>query len=297
MSDQSVYQPRRVPRESRRMLRGIEHRLIQWGDRQEPAAVYLHGWGDTAATFQFVVDAFARERSIVAADWRGFGESGKTGPAYWFPDYVADLDALLEMLSPDSPVVLIGHSMGANVAALYAGARPERVAAFVNIEGFGLAESDPGEAPAHYRRWLSRLRNPAPFSTYTDFDQLVARIVKRSPRMREAHSQFVARAWAARCEDGVIRLKADPGHRLPNGVMYRRLEAEACWRAITAPVLLVTGADTEFRESLDAWLADDPGDRPFPGAALEVIPDAGHMLHFEAPGRLAACIETFLDAL
>lgn len=297
MSDQSVYQPRRVPRESRQVLRGIEHRLIEWGDRQEPAAVYLHGWGDTAATFQFVVDAFERERSIVAADWRGFGESGQTGPAYWFPDYVADLDALLEKLSPDSPVVLIGHSMGANVAALYAGARPERVAAFVNIEGFGLAESDPGEAPAHYRRWLSRLRNPAPFSTYTDFDQLVARIVKRSPRMREAHSQFVAREWAARCGDGVIRLKADPGHRLPNAVMYRRLEAEACWRAITAPVLLVTGADTEFRESLAAWLVDGPGDRPFPGAALEVIPDAGHMLHFEAPDRLAACIETFLDTL
>ena len=42
-------------------------------------------------------------------------------------------------LSPALPVNLVGHSLGGNVAALYAGVRPARIARFVNLEGFGMA--------------------------------------------------------------------------------------------------------------------------------------------------------------
>ena len=68
---------------------------------------------DVAASFQFVVDALADqgdgaasgERYIVAADWRGFGLT-QTQPltdAYWFPDYLGDLDALADRVSPNAP--------------------------------------------------------------------------------------------------------------------------------------------------------------------------------------------------
>lgn len=297
MSNNEIYQPQSTPLATRRPLRGVEHHLSIWGDEDAPLVVYLHGWGDSGATFQFVVDALRGDYRIVAPDLRGFGRSAHRGPAYWFPDYLADLDALLQELSPDGPVILIGHSMGANVAGLFAGSMPERVSAFVNLEGFGLPDSDPDEAPARYRRWLEASAAGPAFATYADFDPLVARILDKSPRMRADRARFAARRWARREADGRVRLRADPAHRLPNPVLYRRREAEACWRSVSARVLLVCGADTAFRDALASWLVEDPAARPFPGAGLEVIEASGHMLHFEAPEAVADAIDRFLEFL
>jgi pimeloyl-ACP methyl ester carboxylesterase len=272
-------------RESRLRLRGVDYCVHEWGDASAPLLVYLHGWGDTATTFQFVVDAFEHGWHVVAPDWRGFGDSRGDVSGYWFPDYLADLDALLAELSPNRKVALIGHSMGANVAGLYAGAMPERVSAFVNIEGFGLPDSDPVDAPSRYRSWIKRSRSPLGFSEFADFEALANIIRKRSPRMSLERALVAARCWARR-DDGVVRLRADPLHRLPNPVLYRRAEAEACWQKITAPVLVVSGGDSEFRG------------QPFPNSTAIEIEHAGHMLHFETPEALAAAIETFLlDAL
>uniref|UniRef100_UPI002362DFF1 alpha/beta fold hydrolase n=3 Tax=Pseudomonadota TaxID=1224 RepID=UPI002362DFF1 len=80
-----------------------------------PPLVLLHGWMDVGASFQFVVDALAGDREVIALDWRGFGLSEASGAGcYWFPDYLADLDALLDAVSPSAPVDLLGHSMGGN---------------------------------------------------------------------------------------------------------------------------------------------------------------------------------------
>ena len=78
-------------------------------------------------TFQFLVDCFSADRTCIAIDMRGFGRTQRPDDGYWFPDYLADVDALLDQLAPDAPVDLIGHSMGGNIAMLYAGARPNRV--------------------------------------------------------------------------------------------------------------------------------------------------------------------------
>jgi pimeloyl-ACP methyl ester carboxylesterase len=63
--------------------------------------VLLHGWCDVSASWQFVVDALAGDWRVVAPDWRGFGLSEWNNDVYWFPDYIADLDALLQRYSPE----------------------------------------------------------------------------------------------------------------------------------------------------------------------------------------------------
>lgn len=275
-------------------IRGIRYHVREWGDSRNPLLVMLHGWGDCGASFQFLVDELQRDWFVVAPDWRGFGLSHHRCDGYWFPDYVADLDFLLSIYQSDEPVNLLGHSMGANAAGLYAGIFPERVRSFVNVEGFGLADSDPVDAPANYRRWIERSREMPAYAMYTSFVELADRILKRSPSMGRDKALYVAQNWAQETGDGKISLRADPAHKLPNAVQYRRAEASACWDSVTAPVLLVIGADTDFKAAVKSWLDPDESKHPFHGAVTEAIEGAGHMVHFERPAELASVTETFL---
>ena len=166
-------------------LRGIRHHLWRWGPQASAPVVLLHGWADTGETFQFLVDCLPDDWSLAALDWRGFGRSERgPGGAYWFPDYLADLDALLDALSPDRPVRVIGHSMGANVVSLYGGTRPERLERIALLEGFGLAAPPPAAAPERYRQWLEQLRGAPPrFASYASFDTFAGFLARRHPRL------------------------------------------------------------------------------------------------------------------
>jgi len=295
MSDDSIYRARIPARGNTHRVRGVDYYVNEWGDPADPLIVFLHGWGDAGATFQFVVDRLASRWHVIAPDWRGFGRTHDRAQCYWFPDYLADLDDLLSKYSPAAPVRLVGHSMGGNIGGLYAGAMPERVRAFVNVEGFGLPDSSPDEAPASYREWLQRSREVPEFTRFGSMEALSRRITDRSPRMAAAQARFVAEAWAIEGPDG-LTLRADPAHKLPNAVLYRRAEAEACWRSVTAPVLLVAGADSAVFDAVGARLSDGGLPLPFPDCRTRIIEDCGHMVHFEAPGLLAAAIEEFLLA-
>jgi len=272
----------------------VDYHVNEWGDDGQPLIVFLHGWGDAGSTLQFVVDALSRDWHIIAPDWRGFGQTICRASSYWFPDYLADLDCLLADYSPSASVRLVGHSMGANVGGLYAGVLPERVSAFVNVEGFGLTDAAPGDAPGRYRAWLEQGRTLPAFAAFEDFATLARHIRRRSPHMTMAQARFVAEAWAREGENG-LQLRADPAHKLPNAVLYRRAEAEACWRNVTAPVLLVAGAESNILQAPGDALSESNQALPFPDRRSLVIDKAGHMVHFEAPQVLADAIEDFFE--
>src|SRR4051812_1498947 len=279
--------------------RGLRHHCRRWGDARRATLFLLHGWMDVSASFQFLVDALSGDWHVIAPDWRGFGlsERSKDG-VYWFPDYFADLDALLARFHPGSPATLIGHSMGGNIAAMYAGVRPERVARVVNLEGFGLAAVDPEKAPERYARWLAELSGEPPsFRDYDSFDALAERMRRGNARLTAERAAFLARHWGRARPDGRIELASDPAHKLVNPVLYRIEEAEACWRNVAAPVLWVSGAETQIPEALKLTpQALEARKACFRRLTERVIAEAGHMLHHDQPERLAATIEEFLAA-
>ena len=135
-------------------IRGLRYNVRHWGPENAPAVFFLHGWMDCSPTFQFVVDALEKDWHVIAPDWRGYGESEWLLQPYWFPDYYADLDRLLEHYSPGKPARLVGHSMGANISATYAGVRPQRVAQLVMLDFLGLKPPPEADSPFQLRKWL-----------------------------------------------------------------------------------------------------------------------------------------------
>jgi pimeloyl-ACP methyl ester carboxylesterase len=255
----------------------------------------LHGFQDTSDTFQFMVDALEGDWPLVAPDWRGFGRSEWPQGGYWFPDYFADLDALLDRLSPDLPARIVGHSMGGNIANLYAGLRPARVRCLANLEGFGLPRSSPRDAPGRLRKWLDQVKSVPVLKDYESVEQLAGVVRFRYPRFTEAQSDFVARAWSE--PDGArVRLLGDARHRWVNPVRYAREDAEACWREVKAPVLMVLGDESEYLAVLGTDGSDETFRANMPHVQIVHIPGAGHMLHIEQADRVAALVENFLCA-
>ena len=275
-------------------VRGLRYHVRTWGEAPAPKLFLLHGWMDVSASFQFLVDCFEREWHVIAPDWRGFGLTQWAREGYWFPDYYADLDALFNLYTPDSPALLVGHSMGGNIAGMYAGLRPHRVAKLVTLEGLGMRRSEPDAAPKRIGEWMDSQIEPPRFSSYKSFSELAARLMKNNPRLPADKAEFLARHWGHEV-GGSVELRSDPRHKAANPYLYRIEEAIATWRHITAPVLLVTGKDSH----VPAWLKDHPEQYAQRKAAFrdlreEELHDCGHMMHHDQPEKLARLIEDFV---
>ena len=280
-------------------VRGLRTHVRHWGRQGAPVIFMVHGWMDVGASFQFVADSLAGDWHVIAPDWRGFGQTERSGcDTYWFPDYLGDLDAMLDHYSPVVAVNLLGHSMGGNVAGIYAGVRPERVRRLINLEGFGMPAAGPEKAPRHYAKWLDELREPAELRTYPSVAAVALRLQKTNPRLSSERAAFLAAHWSARNDAGDWEILGDAAHKKPSPILYRVEEVMACWSAITAPVMWVEAADTTMWQ----WMG------PKPQARIEVdrrlghlkdvethmMQDAGHMLHHDQPEQLAQLVETFL---
>ena len=242
-------------------IRGLRYHVRHWRGEPERKIVLLHGWMDVSASFQFLVDALSRDWDVYAPDWRGYGLTAWSGSDnYWFPDYIGDLDALLERIQPAAPVNLVGHSLGGNVGGLYAGIRPERIARFVNLEGFGMLATRPEQAPKRYARWMQELREEPRLRPYASYAELADRLQKNNPRLKRERAEFLARHWGKDVEGGGVALRSDPAHKRINATLYRLDERRAAFRNLRH----------------------------------QTVPDAGHMLHHDQPEEVARLIEAFL---
>jgi pimeloyl-ACP methyl ester carboxylesterase len=282
-------------------VRGLRSHIRHWGEEGAPKLFMLHGWMDVSASFQFVVDCLRRDWHVIAPDWRGFGLSERThSDTYWFPDYLADLEVMLDRYAPGEAVNLLGHSMGGNIAGLYAGVRPQRVGKLINLEGFGLPATRAAQYPGRVAKWLDELREPPTMRGYASLDEVAARLRKTNPRLSEERAAFLAGHWAAQEADGQWRILGDPAHKQSGPLLYHVDEIMACWSAITAPVLWVEAEETEMwrwmgpKEQARAEIDRRMGH--LKQVTAKMMAGAGHMLHHDQPEVLAGMVEEFLQA-
>ena len=299
-----MYPVKRPPRSEFVPIRTLSYHVQVWGEPTpgQLPLVLLHGWMDVAASYQFVVDALSRDHYVIAPDWRGFGQTGAGGvDNFWFPDYLADLDALLEHYAPGAQVNLVGHSMGGNVAMLYAGVRPERVHRLVNLEGFGMPATTPEQAPDRFAQWMDALKNlhqgELALKAYDDLGGVARRLMKTNPRLAADKAHWLARYWAQENNQGQWCILGHPAHKIPTAQLYRLDEVLAIHARISMPVLMVEASD----DSMQAWwkgqftLAQHRERlQVVPQVEIARVEDAGHMLHHDQPEIVAALIERFV---
>lgn len=183
----------------RRWLAGPHHRAewLRAGDVSVRAVragtgdttlLFLHGYMESLLAWRPFVDHFARGYRVVALDIPGSGESDKPAGPYTLAAQEARLSDFLDRWTT-GPVVVVGHSMGGELAADLAIARPDRVVAAVLVApaGWGLADRldslRPGTIaaigwaaavagttilPVHAPRWLAEPADRARYDPLTD---------------------------------------------------------------------------------------------------------------------------------
>jgi pimeloyl-ACP methyl ester carboxylesterase len=315
-----MYATQRPSRSEFVHIRTHQYHLRHWGTPQPgvPALLMVHGWMDVGASFQFVVDALETTplagRHIIAPDWRGYGLThhvrnaqqrcqGEDTDNYWLPDYMADLDFLIDHLSPTAPVDLLGHSLGGNVVMSYAGVRPERIRRLINLEGFGMPETKAAQAPTRYAQWFDHLkshhRGEMAMRAYPALAGVAARLMKTNPRLSQDKADWLAQHWSAQNAAGEFEILGDPAHKIINATLSRLEETLALYQRITAPLLAIEASD----DSMTGWykgrytLADyHERLKQVAKVRIERIEDASHMLHHDQPQQLAALLAAFISA-
>ena len=275
-------------------IRDVRYHVRHWGEAAAPKVFFLHGWMDSSPTFQFVAAALGRDWHVIAPDWRGYGASTWLKRPYNFADYYADLDALLAHYSPEAPVSLVGHSMGGNIAGIYAGVRPERVARLALLDFLGLKPPAGQHAADVLGAWLAGQRQPPRLRRYPDAAGLARQLCAVNPRLLPERALALAETVGRPLPDGGYGMACDPWHKLPGPYPYHIEDTLAVWRRVTAPVLLVVAEQGFVAQRFGA----DPAEFArragcFRRHRIVRIADAGHNLQHDQPEAVAAALAAF----
>lgn len=282
------------PTELRIDVQGLRLALRVFGPEDGRPVLALHGWLDNAASFDLLAPRLTGCR-IAALDLPGHGQSGHRGHAtYHFVDYVADALAVADALGW-SRFTLLGHSLGAGVAAMLAGTIPERVENLIALEGLAPMTDAPELAPQRLRDAVTSelaaaaaAKGKAP-RIFADAEAAAELRARSSGLPLAAARVLVPRSLVA--EGDGLRWSFDPRLRLPSRLRLAEAHVDAFLAAIACPTLLI--------RARQGW----PFDQVVMARRIallrtrEVVElDGGHHVHLEAPAAVAAAIAAFLDA-
>lgn len=238
--------------------------------------VLLHGWGLSAAVWRPLLDHLDPRRPVHAPDLPGHGGAAPAGDtlASW-------AEALLPALPGNS--VLVGWSLGAQLALELAHRHPERIARLVLIGAsprFTASEDWPHGLPGATLDDFRAQFDSAPEATQRRFVALQS----LGDRARKAVSAALSGSLTP--ADASHQAALATGLRLLADTDLRPLSS-----ALAQPVRLLHGSEDKLMPLAAAeWLADQ-----LPGGRLSVFDQAGHAPFLSRPGDCAGLIEGFAD--
>lgn len=224
--------------EKRFVVYGQTLTALHWDGEGVPILA-LHGWLDNAASFTPLAAQLANP--MMALDCSGHGHSDHRADeaATHLVDYVRDVKAVADQLGWQR-FILMGHSMGAGIACLFAAACPEYVEKLVLIDGLGPLTTPSEKVASTLRQALdemetvSQKRKPV----YADIGDAIDARMKGFGGLNRDASQLL-------CERGLMPVpggwtwRADSRLRLTSSLRMTEEQVEGFLRAITAPTCLV----------------------------------------------------------
>jgi pimeloyl-ACP methyl ester carboxylesterase len=284
----SVPEPRHEIYESQR----IRLHYAVWETGDNPPLLLIHGGEDHCRNWDFVAARLFGSYTVYAPDLRGHGDSGwAIGSMYSLPEFVYDISVLANSLP--KPLTIIGHSLGGAIALQYTGTFPEAASKVVAIEGWGPPEI--AELPAHQRmrQWVDHMhemerRKPRRYPTREDATK---RMREANPHLTPEMARHLTLYGTRMNEDGTFSWKFDNYVRIRSPYQFNLDDAMDIWKRITAPTLLIKGAES--------WAADPEKSgraRVIPNHESVIIPEAGHWVHHDQLDRVMQVINEFLGS-
>jgi pimeloyl-ACP methyl ester carboxylesterase len=261
-----------------------------------PEVLFLHATGLNALTYRSLLEPMGEKYHVVAVDMRGHGRSRMATPMIGYVSWRRHRDDIIELISRHFPaaVTLAGHSMGATVCALVAGARADLAR--------GICMIDPVVLPAGM---IAKFQVPGVPLLVTAASPLSRGALRRRARFASKADAFAAlkgrgffRTWpddvlADYVEDGFI--ETEKGVRLACSRLFEARTFAAhrhdTWKALArAPEpIVVLGAE---RKSTIGPGALRRLERLRPDAKVAVVEGATHALPMERPDRARGAIES-----
>jgi pimeloyl-ACP methyl ester carboxylesterase len=268
-------------------VEGLPIRYLVAGEG--PPLVLLHGAGDNALDWRWVIPDLAATHRVYAPDLPGSPDSARPAADYspaFFERFVAGFLDALEI----GPATFVGNSFGGLIALRLALSEPARVTALVLVDSAGLGRAINPAFTSVNVLGLSEAAIPfwrTPVGAYQRAWGRTALLFAHSPRT-------VPREWLAEQR----RLALSPGYLEAHMTVLRAQVGPVGQREVLVdrlpslkmPTLVVWGArDRVFPESQ----AREAVAR-LPEGSLAIIPDCGHMPHVECPDRFLAALGEFI---
>jgi pimeloyl-ACP methyl ester carboxylesterase len=269
---------------------------VDWGNPGAPPLILQHGGRDHCRSWDWVAEALRHDWHVMAPDLRGHGDSAwSPDGSYSMDSYVYDFAQFVHQLGHDQ-VTIVGHSLGGNITAQFAGLYPDRVTKLVNVEGLGLsaemiAERAKESHAANLREWIASRRQAAARlpRRYPTLEAAYARMKAENAFLTDAQARHLTIHGASRNEDGTWSWKFDNYLNVWPPSQPREEWMEELWGAITCPVLMFYGTDSFVSNP-----EDDGRMSYFHDATLKVYENAGHWLHHDQFERFVADLKAFL---
>jgi esterase len=260
---------------------GLRFHYTDWGG-DGPPLVMLHGLSGHARTWDYTAAPLSGRYRVLAPDQRGHGDTD-WAPEYGFAPMAQDLLGFLDALDLRE-VILMGLSMGGIVSFVFAAAHPQRVRRLV------VMDIGPEIAAAGATNVASML---AAKDTFSSGDEAFAQARASNPRPTDDRLRHRVSHNLRMLPDGTLTFKYDKTLRDPRNLFDLTVEQRwEAWRAVSCPVLLVRGDDSDVLSTQTAqrMLAENPN------ATMASVPDCGHSITLDNPDGMLKVVSPWLAA-
>ncbi len=258
-----------------------------------PPLVFVHGLSSNMAYWHHQLDYFAQSRRVMALDLPGYGASDRPDAPYTPPWYASVLTAWLDEEGIDQAII-VGHSMGGQVALTFALQNPDRVAGLVLSAPAGFETFAPGSAAFMKKYWHeTRALNTTEDELRTTFQTLVFN--RWDEHTEQLLAERVAMGKHPEFAGTSVAVSRSIAGMLDHPV-YEHLGQ------IDVPTLIVFGdrdrmiPNPIFTGGRSRAVAEI-GLNALPKAELVMVPRAGHTVHHDAPDAFNQAVTSFLEEL